>query len=178
MYQDVYIKIKKKNQIIFSKNSLSLEPIISLMKELPHRALVLWAFDCANLTLKDFSDSYPFELRPQVCLKKCKLWAEGKIKMKEAKKAILDCHGVAKIINDEVNKARCHAIGHAGATVHVGTHAIGLPMYELTAIVLNCGKKNFEDKVNQKINYYIDRLKYWQNNYDHKDYLWANFLLK
>lgn len=37
--------------------------------------------------------------------------------------------------------ALTHAIGHAGATVHVETYALGLPIYELTAIVLIYSKK-------------------------------------
>lgn len=54
----------------------------------------------------------------------------------------------------------CRAIGHAGATVHVESHALGLPIYELTAIVLKYGKDNFATPVSKKINYYYNRLLY------------------
>ncbi|MHB8076331.1 putative immunity protein [Desulfosporosinus fructosivorans] len=60
---------------------------------------------------------------------------------KMAKRAILDSHAVAKKIDDSEYGALCHAIGHAGATVHVETHALGLPFYELTAIAFKYGKK-------------------------------------
>jgi len=71
----------------------------------------------------------------------------------------------------------CHAIGHAGATVHVETHAMGLPFYELTAIVLNYGKDNYARPVSEKIEYYYKRLLYWQENTDKLELEWANFLL-
>ena len=47
--------------------------------------------------------------------------------MPEAKRAILNCHSVAKEISDKEYAAPCHAIGHAGASVHVGSYVIGLP---------------------------------------------------
>jgi seryl-tRNA synthetase len=80
-------------------------------------------------------------------------------------------------IDDEEYGALCHAIGHAGATVHVETHALGLPFYELTALVIKYGKNDYQKKVCEKINYYCDRLTYWQKNIDMCDVQWANFLL-
>lgn len=79
-------------------------------------------------------------------------------------------------INDSVCGALCHAVGHAGATVHVGTHALGLPMYELTAIVLKYGKDNFTKLVSKKLDYYYNRLLYWQENTDKLGLDWADFL--
>ena len=97
--------------------------------------------------------------------------------MPVAKKSILDSHAVAKEIEDPVYIALCHAIGHAGATVHVETHALGLVFYELTSIVFVNRKDNFDLAVNEKIDYYYDRLLYWQNNTDTLDISWAKFLL-
>lgn len=89
----------------------------------------------------------------------------------------MDSHTAAKEISDSEYGALCHAIGHAGATVHVETHALGLPFYELTAIVLKYGKDNFQKPVSEKISYYMDRLQYWQENTDKLRFDWANFLL-
>lgn len=94
-----------------------------------------------------------------------------------AKKAILDAHTVAKEIKDDVCIALCHAIGHAGATVHVETHALGFVFYELTAIVLANGKDSFNMAVSNKIDYYIESLLYWQKNTDTLNTPWAKFLL-
>jgi len=73
---------------------------------------------------------------------------------------ILDAHAVAKEINDDECGALSHAIGHAGATVHVETHALGLPIYELTALVLKYGKDGYQKPVRDKIDYYCQRLLY------------------
>lgn len=97
--------------------------------------------------MEQFEAKYPDERRPRTCLELCEAWARGKIKMPTAKQGILDSHAVAKEIDDSEYAALCHAIGHAGATVHVETHALGLPIYELTAIVLKYGKDNFPKPV-------------------------------
>jgi len=96
--------------------------------------------------------------------------------MPTAKRAILDSHAVAKEIDDTEYGALCHAIGHAGATVHVETHALGLPIYELTALVLKYGKDNYQKAVSEKIDYYYHRLVHWQENTDKLELDWADFL--
>ncbi len=177
MFSDVEIKLKKRNKVLFSHNSECLQDLIKLIQLQNHRTLVMWALDCAKGPLKQFETKYPDEHRPRICLELCENWARGKIKMPIAKRAILDSHAVAKEINDSEYGALCHAIGHAGATVHVETHALGLPFYELTAIVLKYGKDNFQKPVSEKISYYLNRLLYWQENTDKFGLDWAGFLL-
>ena len=177
MFSDVEIKLRKRNQILFSRDSQCLQELIKLIQLQNHRTLVMWALDCAKLPSEQFEEKYPDERRPRTCLELCEAWARGKIKMPMAKRAILDSHAVAKEIDDSEYGALCHAIGHAGATVHVETHALGLPFYELTAIVFKYGKDNFPKPVSEKINYYYNRLLYWQENTDKLGLDWANFLL-
>jgi hypothetical protein len=177
MFSDVEIKLKKRNKILFSRDSRCLQELIKLIQLQSHRTLVMWALDCAKLPLEQFEAKYPDERRPRTCLELCEAWARGKIKMPMAKQAILDSHAVAKEIDDSEYGALCHAVGHAGATVHVETHALGLPMYELTAIVLKHGKDNFPKPISEKLNYYYNRLLYWQENTDKLGLDWADFLL-
>ncbi|MDF2544852.1 MAG: hypothetical protein K0S47_4570 [Herbinix sp.] len=177
MFLDVEIKLKKRNKMLFSRDSQCLQALINLIQLQKHRTLVMWALDCAKLTLEQFEAKYPDERRPRTCLELCEDWARGKIKMPIAKQAILDSHAVAKEIDDREYGALCHAIGHACATVHVETHALGLPIYELTAIVLKYGKDNFPKPVSEKIEYYYNRLLYWQENTDEFELDWAEFLL-
>jgi hypothetical protein len=177
MFSDVKIKLKKGNKLLFSRDSRCLQELIELIQLQNHRTLVMWALDCAKLTLTEFETKYPDERRPRICLELCEAWAMGRIKMPMAKRAILDSHAVAKEIDDRVNGALCHAIGHAGATVHVETHALGLPFYELTALVLKYGKNNFQKPVSEKIDYYYNRLLYWKENTDKLGLDWADFLL-
>lgn len=177
MFSDVEIKLKKRNKILFSRDSQCLQDLIKLIQLQNHRTLVMWALDCAKVPLEQFEAKYSDECRPRTCLRLCEDWARGKTKMPIAKQAILDSHAVAKVINDSEYGALCHAIGHAGATVHVETHVLGLPFYELTAIVLKYGKDNFPNPVSEKINYYNNRLLYWKENTDILELDWAYFLL-
>jgi len=206
MYSDIKGKLKKGNKILFSRDSRCLQNLIRLIELQKHRTIVMWAFECAQIPLELFEEKYPAESRPGIALEICKAWAKGEVKMPVAKKAILDAHATAKDINDDVYIALCHAIGHAGATVHVETHALGLVFYELTAIVLandkngekdfdlvkdsksgkddftlakdskNCNN-DFALAINEKIDYYYERLQYWQNAIDTLDLPWAKFLL-
>ncbi len=177
MFSDVEQKLKKKNNILFSRDSECLQELKMLIEQQKHRTLVMWALDCAKVPLAQFEENYPYELRPRTALKLCEAWSRGKIKMPAAKRAILDAHAVAKEIDDRIYGALCHAIGHAGATVHVETHALGLPFYELTSLVLKFGKGEYQKQVHEKINYYCQRLIYWQENIDKVDFEWASFLM-
>lgn len=176
MFQDVDQKLRKKNKILFSRDSQSLQDLIRLIELQNHRTLVMWALDCAKITLVQFEEKYPAELRPRTALELCEEWARGKIKMPAAKRAILDAHAAAKEIEDDEYAALAHAIGHAVAAVHVETHAIGLVIYELTAMVLKYGKDDYRSPVSDKIEYYNKRLHYWQDMTDKLGYEWADFL--
>lgn len=177
MLTDVEQKLKKKNTVLFSRDSECLQELKMLIEQQKHRTLVMWALDCAKVPLSQFEERYPSELRPRTALELCEAWSRGKIKMPAAKRAILDAHAVAKEIDDRVYGALCHAIGHAGATVHVETHALGLPFYELTSLVFKCGKDEYQKQVHEKINDYCQRLIYWQQNIDKLDFEWTSFLM-
>ena len=127
--------------------------------------------------IKRFNEKYPDDFRLAIAYETCKKWASGEIKMKEAKLRIIECHSIAKEIDDRYYIAICHAIGQGLSTIHVETHAIGLPIYELTAIVLN-NKADYKEKVEEKIKWYIERLKYYEDNVDNINIKWADFLKK
>ena len=176
MFEDVEEKLKRKNKVLFTRESKCLKDLIELIKKQKHRTLVLWAFECIKGPLKIFEEKYPNEKRPRKAVELCEKWAEGEIKMPEAKRAILDCHAVCKEIDDEYYIALCHGIAQGISTVHVETHALGLPFYELTSIVIK-NRDNYKEKVKEKIKYYIDTLTYFQNNVDKLNNKWAKFLL-
>ena len=177
MFTDVEQKLKKRNAVLFSRDSECLQELRGLIEQQKHRTLVLWALDCAKAPLALFEEAHPNESRPRIALERCEAWSRGKIKMPAAKRAILDAHAVAKEIDDRVCGALCHGIGHAGATVHVETHALGLPFYELTALVLRFGLGEYQGPVCEKIDYYYRRLLYWQEHTDMLDLEWAAFLM-
>ena len=177
MYYDVELKIKRKNKVLFTRDSLCLQELLKLIRLQTHKTLVLWAFCCVEEVIKIYNGKYQDDFRPTIAYETCKKWASGEIKMKEAKRCILECHSIAKEIDDDYYIAICHAIGQGLSTVHVETHAIGLVMYELTAIVLK-NRDNYEEKVNDKIRWYIKTLKYFADNVDNTQDKWASFLEK
>lgn len=135
----------------------------------------MWALTCAEEPVKILSKHYPDHKEPEQAVLLCKEWAKGKIKMPEAKKALLQVHALAKELADPADIALCHAVGQACAAVHVETHAIGLPIYELTAIVRSLGLENCEKAVDKKISYYMQRLEGCAKLLNSNE--WAGFLL-
>ncbi|PKL11597.1 MAG: hypothetical protein CVV52_13305 [Spirochaetae bacterium HGW-Spirochaetae-8] len=176
MRPSIEAKLKKGNSILFTKDSECLQELIHLIELQNHRTLVLWVFDCVRSTLAAFEAKYPLETRPRKAVELGEAWARGTIKMQVAKKAILDAHAVAKELDDKEAIALVHAIGQGVSTVHVGTHALGLVVYELSALVYKYGAVNCEAVVRDKIAYYEQRLRYWQENSATVSVPWADFL--
>jgi hypothetical protein len=174
---DVKIKLLKKNQLLFSRKSACLQELLELIRKQNHRTLVMWVFICVEEPLKILKENYPDEKRPEDAIRLCKEWAKGKVKMPIAKKALLQVHTMAKEIKNPVHIALCHAVGQACAAVHVETHAIGLPIYELGAIVKQYGINNCQNTIENKIKYYIETLNYCEKNIDNDRDNWADFLL-
>lgn len=96
--------------------------------------------------------------------------------MPVAKKAILECHAMAKELTDIADIALCHAIGQACSVVHTQRHAMGYPVYELTAIVRKNKTQISEEVVKQRIGYYIERLLFWQKEAHRENGTWAKFI--
>ncbi len=168
-------KRKSGKRILFSPESQCLRSLLPMLAHSSHRALVLWALDCAQTALTAFEAERPDEPRPRIALEKCKAWSSGEIKMPEAKRAILAAHAAAKEESDHRLASLAHAVGQAGSTVHVGTHAPGLVFYELTAVALGAGEER-ESALAEKIEFYTRRLSYWQERADDPGRDWAAFL--
>lgn len=175
---EVRAKLKRNNQILFSKNSEYLQDLILLFQGQQHRAMVLWAFDFAAETIAELGGKYPDEKRPAEALEAARDWASGKIKMRLAQQKILSCHAFAKEIGCKEDIAMCHAIGQACAVVHTAGHAIGYPIYDLTSIIYKYGMENCSEAVEERKWQYIDRLFYWKGHLDEYKGEWADFMRK
>ena len=90
--------------------------------------------------------------------------------------AILDCHRAAKTLSDPAQAALCHAVGQACATVHTPGHALGFPVHELTAIVLQVGAQACREPVLSRCAQYQDRLLGWMDAEGQINGPWAAFL--
>ena len=177
IFKDVENKIRKKSKILFNHNSPSLHELSVLIDNSSRLTIVLWALDCAKIPLSKFEREYPSDHRPRIALKESFRWARGEIKMPIAKKHILETHAIAKEIDNEIYIAICHGIAQACSTVHTPTHGLGLPMYELTSIVMENDMKNYEEEVVSKIQFYVDKLVYWNHKSSEIDGPWASFLI-
>ena len=169
-------RIKAHRQILFSKDDDEISHLIHLTNEMPKKAVILWALELAEDAVKQLETKYPFEKRPKTALTLTRMWAAGEIKMPAAKKAILDCHAVAKEIPSAADAARCHAVGQACGTVHTTGHAAGFPVYDLTALIRENSPENWDEIIQERMNYYIERLLYWKENFMNSPNKWADFL--
>lgn len=50
--RDVEAKLKRKNEILFSRKSECLQELLALIREQKHRTLGLWAFACVEVPLQ------------------------------------------------------------------------------------------------------------------------------
>lgn len=175
---DVKARIKRKNQILFSQESPILRELAMLLETQNRRTVVLWALDLSGDCVRELLEKYPEDKRPWKAWEEAKLWAAGEIKMPVAKKAILACHSLAKEIAAPEDKALCHAVGQACSTVHTKRHAMGLPLYELTALVKKYGVENCREPIEKRCAQYIDKLVFWRDNQDKYRGKWAPFMMK
>lgn len=173
---EVRESVKRKNQILFSKKSEFLQDLILLIDEQKHQPMVLWAFEFADETVEKLYERYPTETRPGEAVALSKDWAAGKVKMPLAKRAILQAHAFAKEIDSLEDIALCHAIGQACSVVHANGHALGFPVYDLTAIIRHYGVDNCKDAVEERKNQYIKKIYYWRENYKNNPHEWADFM--
>ena len=175
---EIKAKARRKNQILFSRDSLLLDNLRHLIGQANRRTLILWALELAEESARELAERYPEDHRPREAIAASRVWAAGEIKMPIAKRAILNCHTMAKELTAPADIARCHAVGQACSVVHTVGHALGYPMYELTAIVLEQGLDNCRDAVEQCVMYYEQRLRYWTEYEKTCQQNWAGFLKK
>lgn len=166
-------------KILFNRESDCLQPLLTLIERQKHRTLVLWALEYAEALSGKFGAKYPGETRLQEAVDVCEAWARGEVKMPVAKKAIHAAHNAATAVEDDiVYCAIARAVGQAVSTVHVETHAIGGPMYALTALAYESGPGSATDEIVRECDRLCERLSYWEMNTDAIRRPWAAFLQK
>jgi hypothetical protein len=171
-------RLRKQNLVLFAKNSEFLHDLATLIQEQNHRILVLWALEFADGTVQDLLLRHPDEKRLANAVLTARDWAFGQVKMPAAQRAILQAHAVAKDLDSLEDIALCHAVGQACSVVHTRGHAIGYPLYELTALVRRHGIPACKTAVEERKQTYIDRLLYWRAHYDGYPCTWAPFMIK
>ena len=166
-------------KLLFSRESTCIQPLRTLIEQQKHRTLIAWVLDCAPRILDLFEKKYPEDQRPRQALEIAAAWARGDVKMPIAKKAIHAAHNAAASVEgDNVAQAAARAVGHAAATVHVETHALGLVFYGLTAFVYASDPNEADTVIERELTWFYDRLLYWEANIDKLDTTWATFLMR
>ncbi len=102
-----------------------------------HKALALWAAECARRVLPLFEDKYPQDTRPRDAIKTLQEWIHtGKFSMSIIRAASLGAHAAAKEVqaNDKAASLAAHAAGQAVGTAHVVTHAFGSALYAIKVV--------------------------------------------
>ena len=112
------------------------ESITELVKKSDHRALAVWAADCAERVLPYFEDRYPEDDRPRRAIEALREWVlTGIFKMADVRKASLAAHAAAREVGaDSPARFAARAAGQAMATAHVPTHSIAAATYAAKAI--------------------------------------------
>lgn len=65
---EVRIRIKRGNQILFAKDTEFLQDLGMLFREQDHKTMVLWALDVAAGSVATLEETYPEETRPREAL--------------------------------------------------------------------------------------------------------------
>ena len=81
---EVGIRIKRNNQVLFAKYSEYLQDLIGLFQNQDHKVITLWAFDFTAESISKLEEKYPEEIRPRNALIAAQEWSAGKIKMRLA----------------------------------------------------------------------------------------------
>lgn len=175
---EVRRRLRRKNELLFSRDSAVLQPLRDLLSRQDHRTAVLWALDLAEETVARLTEKHPDEQRPAQALQAARAWAAGEIKMLQARRAILACHDAARDMPCPEDAALCHAVGQACAVVHTAGHALGYPIYELTALVRRLGVSDCREAVQARMEEYLRRLMYWETHAQDMHGPWADFMLR
>ncbi|HEU0051390.1 MAG TPA: hypothetical protein VFQ60_05045 [Patescibacteria group bacterium] len=103
-----------------------------------HKQLGLKAAKIVEQILPIFEKERPKDGRPRKAMKAILAWAQGrqKLGMSEVRKLSLDAHAAARVVNAGRAKFVAHAAGHAIATWHVPTHALGAFFYAGKALAV------------------------------------------
>ena len=99
-----------------------------------HRLLALWAAECAEHVLLHFEKMYPEDDRPRVAIEKTRKWANGEIKVTEAKEAAYYANKAAQGKKGAAKMAAM-AAGQAAAVAHVAAHDLGAAAYAIRAVM-------------------------------------------
>ena len=125
------------------KKKTTSKPIDLTRSSSYHRKFALMAAKEAERVLPLFEKERPHDERPRKAIEAIRAWAQGKreLGMAEVRKLSLDSHAAARESKSDAARFAARAAGHAVATWHVPTHAMGVPIYACKAVLASKGSK-------------------------------------
>ena len=111
---------------------MSTEKVTRVDRE-DHKALALWAAECAEHVLPHFEEKYPKDDRPRRAIEAARAWVRGDIGVGAARGAASAAHAAARDADEGPPRAAARAAGHAAATAHAAGHAKAAGAYAAKA---------------------------------------------
>jgi hypothetical protein len=133
---------------------------LTLIKDIDHKTLAIWAIDCTERILPYFERMFPEDNRPCKAIETLNTWIDtGVFKMADIRKASLSAHAAARDVGvDNAARSAAHAAGQAVATAHVQTHSIGAANYALQAVYRAVKSTDVENAVAKEFEWQRQRL--------------------
>lgn len=154
--KDAFDRHSRGCAILFTRDSPCLSRLSEDLNAADRRTVVIWALENAARVADVLEASHPDDPRPSAAVSACISWSMGDVLMPVAKRAILDVHTMARDMDDPADAALCHAVGQGCSCVHTPKHALGLPVYELTAAFLRSGGD--QSSIERIMDAYLDTL--------------------
>lgn len=128
--------MKKPRKMLCDWNAPYVQSLIKTIETQSKTTLIIWAVDyCEGFILPLWRKYYPDDLRPQHAINAARDWLSGEIKFTQVRRAILECHAVAREAEgNPVAQAAARAIGQSTSTIHAPRHCMGLAFYGALAV--------------------------------------------
>ena len=97
-----------------------------------HELLALWAAACAEHVLHHFEQQVPADPRPRQAIAAARAWADGRLKMMQARAIGGHAMGAARPLRGAARFA-AYAAGQAACVGHVAEHDLGAAAYAIKA---------------------------------------------
>ena len=169
-------RLKKRRMVLFEANDPCLLELSDLLGQSDRKTITLWALSLCEETKDYLKRKYPMDQSVEKAYLLTKNWAQGRIKMPAARKAILTCHGAAKEISSLEDMALYHALGQGLSVVHTVKHAMGYPIYELTAMVRRYGLEESVPYIRERTSFYVELLLALRQRKEDSFITWASFI--
>lgn len=163
-------RMKRKREILFNKTSISLLPLIEKIDSSERCVVTCFALNECKRISEYLVRLYDYSLLPEADIA-VNEWAEGKRKMHDARPYILALHRISNIIEEKHDASLFHALAQGYSTVHTPRHAIGIAIYELSAMM----KKGASDsELEKRMDSYFISLCEAENKAG--EHTWAKFI--